>query len=442
MAKRRASSKMSDGKKEQCRAMLIEGKFTKREIANILRIDSGYVYRMYDEENIGHIRAELAEKEKEKLNKEQELPKSVKLKKQFDKETPTEIKEAMIMVEEETKEKTEGKKEVDNVISTREKLTQEDKINIALACEKGDMLRKDIAAQYNVSPATVSVIAKDMGVPPAQHYGFKKVNTTSSEKSTISPVDTTYIVEIFKGSHVTCGLIAERHDIPCTDFIFEEALPSNMMHQYDYQYNKCMEFIKEHITFSKSNYKLNSEDTIVASADIICYMTGCQSVLGALVKACFESRVNLTLMHYDTDIRDYHSQVIFSHFRDENNLHEISYLEEFLNQYNKAYFYKCTESDIKGSDGFYIVNRVNIGTNTTYDKYTKKGAVQNVYVCKNDGDAWELYPKLAKEIIQDKSENICLYMIPIEQSENEWKYGTAFAKTYNFKSEGTGNKRW
>jgi hypothetical protein len=219
--------------------------------------------------------------------------------------------------------------------------------------------------------------------------------------------------------------------MPCEKFIFQESLQPSQMHDYEWQYNVCRDFIRNNITFEES--RVNK--IVVASADLVVYMTGFQSALGALVKACFESNVNLTLMHYDTDVHDYHSQVIFSHFSDYNSLHRASYLVPFLEQYNEAYFYKCKEEDIVDLETFYIINMVNIGQNNVYDRTTKKEAIQEVYVCASDGDAWELYPKHAKNIMANTESNLCLYMIPVTQDGDSWSYNNAYAKTYNFKTE-------
>lgn len=427
MAKRRASLKMSEEKKERCLAMLRHGKLSKREIANKLKINAGYVYKMAYEENVGQWKNETEKVEEIEGEKELEKP-VVNIKNAVDVFGETQESNDNLDIKEEDNSMTTA--------STRRKVSDDIKLQVAEDLEIG-MLGKEVAQKYGISQSTVSKISKELEVNRPKIVRPMRINASNpnKEESTIVPLSNTDTVEIFKGSHILCGLIAERHDIPCEEFIFNEAIPSNMMHNYDYQYKQCMEFIKNHVTFSKSTYKLNSEETIFASADIICYMTGCQSVLGALVKACFESHVNLTLMHYDTDIREYHPQVIFSHFRDENALHKISYLDKFLEQYKKGFLYKCTENDLRSLNEFYIIDRVHIGTNTTYDKYTKKGATKYVYICKSDADAWELYPKLAKEIISDKSENICLYMIHITQEEDKWIYGYAFAKTYNFKTE-------
>ena len=435
MAKRRASLKMPEEKKERCLAMLRQGKLSKREIANKLKINAGYVYKMAYEENVGQWKNEIDKVEELEGEKEMEKPEMKNLQNAVDVfgESPEENKDV---------ENLDTNNEEDEnmaTATTRRRVSDDIKLQVAEDLESG-MLGKEAAQKYGISQSTVSKISKELDVNRPKivrpmRINSKINNSGKEEASTIVPLTNADTVEIFKGAHVICGLIAERHDIPCEEFIFSEAIPSNMMHNYDYQYKQCMEFIKNHITFSKSTYKLNSEETILASADIICYMTGCQSVLGALVKACFESRVNLTLMHYDTDIREYHPQVIFSHFRDENALHTISYLDKFLDQYKKGFMYKCTENELRALDEFYVIDRVHIGTNTTYDKFTKKGATKYAYICKSDADAWELYPKLAKEIIADKSENMCLYMIHITQEEDKWTYGYAFAKTYNFKTE-------
>ena len=402
MAKKRAALKLPEEKKNKCLEMLMEGKYTKREIANKLKINSGYVYRLASEANIGQLKNETGE---DVINVEESI------------DTMSEYVEESEITE------------TEKVGNVRGKLTQEDRIKIAIECEESKLTRKEIGKKYGVSGTTVSNIAKEMGIPPA------KQNKPDPNDSTIEPINTSDITEVFKGAHVVCGLIAERHDIPVSEFIFDEALPPEKMHQYDWQYKTCVDFIDSHITFSKTNYKINAEESESASADLVVYMTGCQSAFGALIKACLDKHVNLTCMHYDTDIKDYHSQVIISHFRDENQTHSESYLASFLEQYSKAFFYKCSESDLINLDTIYIINKVNIGTNTTYDKYTKKGAIQQVYLCKNDGDAWELYPKLAKEILLNTNENLCLYLIPVDQDENGWQYNTAYAKTYNFKSE-------
>lgn len=418
MAKNRASLKMPEEKKEKIIKLLQEGKMTKREIANKLKINSGYVYRLAAESNVGVAKAQA----KKNMQQVQEQNQS----------TAEKIVESALELE---------TTPVTKVKINMGKFTEEERVQIALECEAHELSYTDIAKKWGCAQSTISRIAKELGVPSPVKDVEQKEETKeeaveveevkAEETKKVEPsnkitlLDEKDVEPIFKGSHVVCGLIAERHDMPCEEFIFEESLEPSMMHDYQYQYDICKSYIDRKISFSNDD---------VASADIICYMTGCQSVLGALVKSCFDSQVNLTLMHYDIDIKDYHPQVIFSHFKDENVVRKESYLTPFLEQYNNAFFYKCVENDIKNLKTFYIINKVNIGSHTTYDRYTK-GAIQVAYICKCDGDAWQLYPKLAKEIMNEKNHNFCLYLMPVDQSDNQWSFGTSLAKSYNFKSE-------
>lgn len=114
---------------------------------------------------------------------------------------------------------------------------------------------------------------------------------------------------------VVVGLIRGRHEMPCTDFIFDsDVAPLD----FDGMAKVIRAFIADKVGVSATYY--GPADNIADFADckvwtgdkdLIVYVTGLTAATTALCAECARSGVTLTLMHFDRDSGDYVPQHIW-----------------------------------------------------------------------------------------------------------------------------------
>ena len=240
------------------------------------------------------------------------------------------------------------------------------------------------------------------------------VDTSSKNNNEIKKITNTC-------THVYCTFFQDRHYFP--DFvkstIYEKrGLDSYTMFNMDYLYKKSKEFIESNVTFNADGN---------ATADIICYMSGLQTVTGALMKACLDLKVNLTFMHYNKESDEWYKQTVIDTFSSGDSL--MNRLVDMLGgssdyseyKYNDIY----THGDVDLSDSFYIVKM------TYFDENENPYHVQGYL----DMQGWDLHNQFAREMYENPSikSKVDLYQVFHDETKaSGFKIVGSICSSYNF----------
>lgn len=140
--------------------------------------------------------------------------------------------------------------------------------------------------------------------------------------------------------YVTCGMIANRHNLPTDTYIFQD-IDNKLLNDYQAQ-----------LWIAKSRIaELLSENPNSISKGVYMYVTGLTSVLASIIQACLDLKVNLTLLHYKPNEDAYYPQDIFTNFGEGNPC------PPELNEYRcrQLYTYGCSAVDfVKNRNGYMV----------------------------------------------------------------------------------------
>lgn len=174
------------------------------------------------------------------------------------------------------------------------------------------------------------------------------------------------------------GLIADRHNMPVNQYIYDNIFSQELMFDYNTQYEIVLKFLKEYIGFDENG---------IPNRDLIVYLTGLQAALATLIKVCFDYKVNLTLKLYNQNTRVYHDLVMFKDF---DNRATTSPFYNLLEHHKYIYTYGIKESEIKPGGTLYLIKK------TIY--YKDQDSVSIAYVAPNVRTAMVYYDKIIKSI--------------------------------------------
>lgn len=113
---------------------------------------------------------------------------------------------------------------------------------------------------------------------------------------------------------IIVGLCAARHPLPVAEYIFPEAV--NPL-DFDGLKAAAVKFITDRVGVdSVYTQPINGNDYTDTACfrgcrDLVVYVTGLTAATAAVIAACAENGVHLTLMHYNRDSGDYKPQVVF-----------------------------------------------------------------------------------------------------------------------------------
>lgn len=113
---------------------------------------------------------------------------------------------------------------------------------------------------------------------------------------------------------IICGLCASRHPLPVTEYIYPETV--NPL-DFDGLRATAVKFVLDRVGVeSVYAQPINGNDytdtaCFCGRRELVVYVTGLTAATAAVIAACAENGVHLTLMHYDRDSGDYKPQVIF-----------------------------------------------------------------------------------------------------------------------------------
>ena len=113
---------------------------------------------------------------------------------------------------------------------------------------------------------------------------------------------------------IIVGLIRGRHEMPVSDYIFEEIENVFDFSKMEAEINK---FLLETVGITRSTcmalnqYENTDVQCFVGQHNLRVYVTGLTAVTAALIKCCALNGVKLTLMHFNNVSGEYEEQVIF-----------------------------------------------------------------------------------------------------------------------------------
>lgn len=113
---------------------------------------------------------------------------------------------------------------------------------------------------------------------------------------------------------IIVGLCASRHPLPVTECIYPETV--NPL-DFDGLKAVAVEFVRNRVGVeSVCAQPINGNDYTDTECfrgrrALVVYVTGLTAAAAAVIAACAENGVHLTLMHYDRECGDYLPQVIF-----------------------------------------------------------------------------------------------------------------------------------
>lgn len=187
-------------------------------------------------------------------------------------------------------------------------------------------------------------------------------------------------------SVIKCGLIADRHDMPVSDFVFSRSLDSDLMFDFDRQYRMVEAFLRTRIKFEGG----------AADKEVICYVSGLQSPLVTLIRVCDVLHVKLTIMHFNMSTSTMWSAQQANNYPSPANKN-VEKLETLFSRSRNVYSFGITDDQILSVVNQPIVYSVGV---VTYAKRRRGEALKALYVdryiCKSYDDAFKLYPELLK----------------------------------------------
>ena len=232
------------------------------------------------------------------------------------------------------------------------KLNDDTILEMVELVEQGYSVR-DVSEKYKVHYTTVYKYIKEFGisvkdkrkkavktvekVTEPEVESIKKPIVKKPIKKSVNPYRAPKIIN--------CGLIKDRHEMPVDQFIFEFAIRSSLMFNYDKLDQMIRDWINEKIPFIDDPFEPGKK---VGSAILQVYMTGLTCCTASLIKVCNEMRVNLRLCHYDFELRKYHTQIIWNSFGRDPRL-------VLPNPVTEINFVDCKLDDIIDKD-FYVLS--------------------------------------------------------------------------------------
>lgn len=227
----------------------------------------------------------------------------------------------------------------------------------------------------------------------------------SEEKKSKTVIETTPVLEV--------GLIADRHDIPVSEYIFNRTIDERLMFNYKQLDNICKSFIE-----NKIGFKEDSEGKKIPEKNLVVYVTGLTCALASIIKICAEYKVNLTLKHFNNNNEKYESQVIFDTFN-------VTKVDKLFSRFNKVIFSDCTFDEIE-KQYFYVINLIEYTENTNKPNLT-------LYLFKDLENVWKEFGNIVIEIMKEKG--VSKKSIFVEEciiKNDELFFSTTLSKTSNY----------
>lgn len=382
-----------DKDKDQILELLIEGLLTKKEIANKLKVDPGFVFKIYDQNKA------LITKEK---NKRELVSASNNV-----------IKQPIM---------SEAK------ATMKKRLSQDQKLNVGIDIENG-MAAIDVAKKYGVSLSRIYQIKGELGLTHKQNKApVKKKVIEKPKKNSISTVietdqslilsmkkENVNILPVAMPKMLRCGLVADRHDMPIKKYIYENNTATNLMFDFNALYKIAIDFIKANIKFDTDGKP---------DRGMILYATGLQTPMVAALKAITDLGVSCQVAHYEASLKKYMLQ-LFS-----GSPEEYSSIYTLFDKITDVYSYDSHIEDYKNIDNFYIVK---INEYQDHDGISTMLSSRGILV-KDYDSVWKVYPALNKIIMHDTKHHYGIFVDPVTRNGNNYKEELGITKNFNFRT--------
>lgn len=456
-----------------------KGKDAIKQVANELKVEQDFVRHIYNSRKIGQQRQILEEEKKQK-----EAPKNVadivQISNPFSSiQTPIvdvtlmmpELKGNMTIEkpEETSQEETKSSEILKKGVGYH--INEDIKLSVVLDYETGEYTYSKLADKYGISSSSVYRIIKELGnggdnvskkrkstgkrnsgssrsksinnhqrrktIKQLEQEYVKKVNTTTtgererengtnkvsenqssitdSKKNSINiprisePVktilSTDYELSEVKECAIRAGLCKDRHEMNVDMFIYD-TFTEDEMFNYPQQYNKAIKFIEEK----------------VPNKVLHLYCTGIQCALAAVVKACHDQKVTLSLFHYNAHNSTYMRQDMWRY--SENFIDEA--VASFADIMRKGPVY--TFGDKINPEEFYTISVNQVKENSD-------GFISQAYVCCDTMDnAFKLYLDYIKDINKDRERvKKAVFITKCKVDKGKFCWDVNLSKSFNFK---------
>ena len=178
-------------------------------------------------------------------------------------------------------------------------------------------------------------------------------------------------------------LINERHDFPCTKYIFE-SVENDKLFDFEWFESSAKSWIVTNIP------KVND----VWLKGIECYVTGLPAASIALCKVCENLKVNLTFLHYNRDSVNYERQVVFSDYPVVNK-NNADVLGSYLTNDMEIYIHdKTTAEELSKMSTFYVITRRVYDEKASEEAGWPKTQFADRYFFKEQLDAYGCLPNI------------------------------------------------
>jgi len=357
--KRPATCTLDEYQVEEIKNLLSLGK-KERDIATIYKCKVGDIYKIKQEMNDQQAEQQKNTVEVGIVNIDDLIP---------------------LPVKEETTSDDTSKEEETKI--KRKRITAAEKESICKDLRKG-ITAAVIAEKYNISTSSVFRIKSEYKMAYA-----KTLKESSVKQQQL--FDPNKLVRIQNGSYVKLGLVADRHDIrPVDTYIFETFDP-DLMFNYEKQDQMAKEVLLKKIPFSYGK----------PLKGLMLYVTGLQSALVSVIKACQELKIPLIVMHHNSDDDSYMPQ----YYTDDNKEDIVSkipaVLENYIKRVRTVQLYNCRAEDLVEAKELFEIREC------TYDalpgSITRQVIATDTIIFINKFAAWEYFRLKAEEAEPKKS---------------------------------------
>ena len=217
---------------------------------------------------------------------------------------------------------------------------------------------------------------------------------------------TSYKLEQVKETATKAGLCSDRHEMNVEIFIYN-TLSEDEMFNYPQLYNRAVNFIKENCP----------------SNTLHLYCTGIQCALAAVIKACHDLKVTLSLFHYNAAKSIYMRQDVWKY--SDNYIDEITAAYADIMRKGPVY----TFGGKINSEEFYTIS-------VNHVKEKSDGFISQAYVvCDTIENAFKLYADYVKDI-NDK-ENCktrkAVFLTKCKVEKGKFIWNNNLSKSFNYK---------
>lgn len=187
--------------------------------------------------------------------------------------------------------------------------------------------------------------------------------------------------------HIYCSMFTDRHAIPAfvNKSIFEtDGLAPAQIFDFEFINRSVADFIIHNINFDSNG---------LPDADIVCYVSGLQSVFGALCSVCARLHINLKIYHYNKGTGLFSCQTIFDQFPNANS-NALS-LGNLNTEFDEYYFYKIDNNNLTDLDNLCVIKRLVFNDD--------QQIIKKIGIITKDENCWELFGIVAQNQLDLKS---------------------------------------